>query len=84
MVKLPEEPMMPRLHDERVGYFSVRKTDFGTDTLTVLTFNCVLDGRWRVMVFDCCLDFLVFVLTVAAVLHDSDVVFADSCCCCCC
>ncbi|HSR67554.1 MAG TPA: zinc-dependent metalloprotease [Acidobacteriota bacterium] len=28
MVKLPEDPMMPRLHDERVGYFSVRQTDY--------------------------------------------------------
>jgi hypothetical protein len=31
MVKLPEKPMMPRLHDERVGYFSVRKYDYGLD-----------------------------------------------------
>ena len=31
MVKLPEKPMMPRLHDERVGFFSVRKTDYGID-----------------------------------------------------
>ena len=31
MVKLPEQPMMPRLFDERVGYFSVRKTDYGVD-----------------------------------------------------
>lgn len=29
MVKLPEKPMMARLADERVGYFSVRQTDFG-------------------------------------------------------
>ena len=29
MVKLPEKPMMPRLFDERVGYFTVRKTDYG-------------------------------------------------------
>lgn len=28
MVKLPENPMMPRLFDERVGYFSVSTTDF--------------------------------------------------------
>ncbi|MDI6401846.1 zinc-dependent metalloprotease [Balneolaceae bacterium ANBcel3] len=26
--KLPEIPMQPRLHDERVGYFSVRQTDY--------------------------------------------------------
>jgi len=31
MVKLPEKPMMPRLYDERVGYFTVRKTDYGVD-----------------------------------------------------
>lgn len=31
MVKLPEKPMMPRLFDERVGYFSVRKYDYGVD-----------------------------------------------------
>lgn len=31
MLKLPEKPMMPRLFDERVGYFSVRQTDYGKD-----------------------------------------------------
>ena len=31
MVKLPEEPMMPRLFDDRVGYFSVTQTDNGVD-----------------------------------------------------
>ena len=31
MVKLPEHPMMPRLFDERVGYFSVRQMDYGRD-----------------------------------------------------
>ena len=31
MVKLPEEPMAPRLFDERVGYFSVRQRDYGRD-----------------------------------------------------
>ena len=31
MVKLPDEPMMPRLFDERVGYFSVRQRDYGRD-----------------------------------------------------
>jgi hypothetical protein len=29
MILLPERPMMPRLWDERVGYFSVRQTDYG-------------------------------------------------------
>ncbi len=31
MVKLPEHPMMPRLFDPRVGYFSIRQMDFGRD-----------------------------------------------------
>jgi hypothetical protein len=31
MVKLPEQPMLPRLYDERVGYFTVRQMDYGVD-----------------------------------------------------
>jgi hypothetical protein len=31
MVKLPEKPMIPRLFDERVGYFTIRQTDYGVD-----------------------------------------------------
>ena len=31
MVKLPDQPMTPRLFDERVGYFSVRQLDYGRD-----------------------------------------------------
>ncbi|HWK89670.1 MAG TPA: zinc-dependent metalloprotease, partial [Longimicrobium sp.] len=31
LVKLPEQPMMPRRFDERVGFFSIRQTDFGTE-----------------------------------------------------
>ena len=31
LVRLPAQPMMPRRFDERVGYFSLRQTDFGTD-----------------------------------------------------
>jgi hypothetical protein len=31
MVKLPERPMMPRLFDERVGYFSVARYDYSLD-----------------------------------------------------
>jgi hypothetical protein len=31
LVRLPERPMMPRRFDERVGYFSIRRVDFGTD-----------------------------------------------------
>jgi len=29
MLKLPEEPMMPRLYDERVGYFTESTVDYG-------------------------------------------------------
>jgi len=31
MVKLPEKPMMPRLFDDRVGYFSIQQQDFSRD-----------------------------------------------------
>lgn len=31
LVKLPEEPMMPRRFDERVGFFSLRQVDFGAE-----------------------------------------------------
>ncbi|MFN2567801.1 MAG: zinc-dependent metalloprotease, partial [Gemmatimonadaceae bacterium] len=30
IVRLPEQPMMPRRFDERVGFFSIRNVDFGT------------------------------------------------------
>ncbi|MFN3304961.1 MAG: zinc-dependent metalloprotease [Roseateles sp.] len=29
IVQLPKEPMMPRLMDDRVGFFSIARTDFG-------------------------------------------------------
>ena len=32
MVKLPDKPMKPRLWDDRVGFFSVRFTDYGDDS----------------------------------------------------
>ncbi len=31
MVKLPENPMMPRRFDERVGFFSLERVDFGAE-----------------------------------------------------
>ncbi|MEO8227896.1 MAG: zinc-dependent metalloprotease [Gemmatimonadota bacterium] len=31
IVKLPENPMMPRRFDERVGFFSIRQVNFGTE-----------------------------------------------------
>lgn len=30
LVKLPDQPMMPRLMDDRVGFFSVARVDFGS------------------------------------------------------
>ena len=30
MIRLPERPMMPRIFDDRVGFFAVSHTDFGT------------------------------------------------------
>jgi hypothetical protein len=31
MVKLPENPMLPRAYDDRVGYFTVSQMDYGQD-----------------------------------------------------
>ncbi|TVP58357.1 MAG: DUF5117 domain-containing protein [Gemmatimonadales bacterium] len=31
MILLPEEPMMPRLYDERVGYISLTRTNYSSD-----------------------------------------------------
>jgi len=31
MVKLPDQPMMPRVFDSRVGYFTVQQFDYGRD-----------------------------------------------------
>ena len=45
MVKLPEQPMMPRLFDERVGYFSIRKVDYGIDEQRAPSRRYIT--RWR-------------------------------------
>ncbi|MBM3727378.1 MAG: zinc-dependent metalloprotease [Acidobacteria bacterium] len=45
MVKLPEKPMMPRVYDSRVGYFSVQQTDFGRDEPKAATRRYIT--RWR-------------------------------------
>ncbi len=42
MVLLPEEPMMPRLWDERVGFISIQRTDYSRD------FDGVRPGRYAV------------------------------------
>ena len=45
MVKLPEQPMMPRLSDSRVGYFTTRQTDYGRPEHYVLDRQYL--SRWR-------------------------------------
>ncbi len=45
MVKLPDNPMMPRLMDQRVGYFSLTKTDYGTSEHKAAKRSYIT--RWR-------------------------------------
>jgi len=45
MVKLPEDPMMPRLNDRRLGYFSVEQVDYGIDEHRAATRQYIT--RWR-------------------------------------
>jgi hypothetical protein len=45
MVKLPEQPMAPRLFDERVGYFSVQQFDYGRDEHRAQRRRYI--SRWR-------------------------------------
>jgi hypothetical protein len=45
LVKLPEQPMMARLHDSRVGFFNTQQTDFGSDEQRVVTRRMI--NRWR-------------------------------------
>ena len=45
MVKLPEKPMMPRLFDYRVGYFSIRKYDYGVEEQRAAERRYIT--RWR-------------------------------------
>jgi hypothetical protein len=45
VVKLPDQPMMPRLNDARVGYFGESKTDFGSPEQRVLPRRYI--ARWR-------------------------------------
>ena len=45
MVLLPDEPMMPRLCDQRVGYFSVRQTRY-SDDVQKADEKCYIT-RWR-------------------------------------
>ncbi len=45
MILLPEDPMQPRLCDKRVGFFSVRMTDYGRDAQKAEQ-RCYIT-RWR-------------------------------------
>lgn len=45
MVRLPEHPMMPRLVDDRIGYFDVSQVDFGTQEYRSVTKRYI--ARWR-------------------------------------
>lgn len=45
MVRLPERPMVPRLSDKRVGYFSVTQTDYGTSQPRAVARSYIT--RWR-------------------------------------
>lgn len=45
MIILPEKPMMPRIFDKRVGYFTVRNIDYGSDALKADAKQYI--RRWR-------------------------------------
>ena len=45
IVRLPDDPMMPRLLDARVGYFGETKQDFGSPELRVTQRRYI--ARWR-------------------------------------
>lgn len=45
MVKLPEKPMMPRVNDDRVGYFSIRQMDYGRDEHRAKAVDYII--HWR-------------------------------------
>jgi hypothetical protein len=45
MILLPQEPMMPRVADDRVGYFSITQVNFGLDELKAAEQTFI--RRWR-------------------------------------
>ncbi|MEL7249922.1 MAG: zinc-dependent metalloprotease [Bacteroidota bacterium] len=44
-IRLPEEPMQPRLYDERVGYFSLQQTNYSLDAQRAEARRYIT--RWR-------------------------------------
>ena len=47
MYLLPEEPMQPRLYDERVGWFTVRQVDYGSEALKADDQRFI--ARWKLV-----------------------------------
>ncbi|MEO9872650.1 zinc-dependent metalloprotease [Ekhidna sp.] len=45
MILLPNDPMVPRYHDERVGFFSLRQIDYSSDEQKAATRRLIT--RWR-------------------------------------
>lgn len=45
MILLPEEPMMPRYYDDRVGFFSLRQIDYSSDLQKAASRRLIT--RWR-------------------------------------
>lgn len=45
MVRLPDKPMMPRLADKRIGFFSLQNLDYGRPEQRAQTRNYIV--RWR-------------------------------------
>lgn len=45
MIRLPEHPMMPRLADDRIGFYSRTRVDFGTSANRAVDQRYI--GRWR-------------------------------------
>lgn len=45
MIRLPDPPMRPRVFDDRVGYYSVSRTDFGTASSRAATLRYITRFR---------------------------------------
>ncbi len=50
MILLPERPMMPRMHDKRVGYFSIGNVDYNSEALKADSKRYI--KRWRLEPID--------------------------------
>jgi len=50
LILLPENPMVPRLHDDRVGFFSINQIDYGLDEQKAASRRFIT--RWRLVPSD--------------------------------